>query len=121
MILFVPEHRKEQIERALTESRMTTLQLAEEMCVSQNTAGHWMRLLRSEDMVHVADWVQRNSKWTPVYAWGRGVDVPKPKQKGRRVKVNSEERVIKVVPFKLAQNPFDAWLFKAREEMRLAA
>ena len=70
--------RLKQIEQALRKRPMTRKELAAAVFLSERAVENNMKKMHERGQVYVAGWSRTKGTIARVYAWGIGVDVPKP-------------------------------------------
>jgi len=70
--------RLKQIEQALKKRPMTRKELAAAVFLSERAVENNMKRMHERGQVYVAGWSRTSGRTARVYAWGIGVDVPKP-------------------------------------------
>jgi hypothetical protein len=70
--------RLKQIEQALKKRPMTRKELAAAVFLSERAVENNMKRMHERGQVYVAGWSRTKGTIARVYAWGIGVDVPKP-------------------------------------------
>ena len=70
--------RQKQIEQALKKRPMTRKELAAAVFLSERAVENNMKKMHERGQVYVAGWSRTKGTIARVYAWGIGVDAPKP-------------------------------------------
>jgi len=70
--------RTKQIEQALRKRPMTRKELAAAVFLSERAVENNMKRMHERGQVYVAGWSRTKGTIARIYAWGIGVDVPKP-------------------------------------------